>query len=46
MNILVKYPSRERPHRFLDVLKGWVEKADDLNRIQFLFSFDTDDAKM
>ena len=46
MNILVKYPSRERPHRFLDVLKGWVEKADDLSRIQFLFSFDTDDAKM
>ena len=44
--ILVKYPSRERPERFLLVLKEWVRLADDLSRIHFLFSFDADDESM
>lgn len=44
--ILVKFPSRSRPARFLEVLKEWVRLADDLSQVHFLFSFDMDDDTM
>lgn len=44
--ILVKFPSRSRPERFLEVLTGWVRNASDLNDLHFLFSFDHDDPTM
>lgn len=46
MRILVKFPSRERPARFRQVLQQWISKADDLSRISWLFSFDLNDATM
>lgn len=44
--ILVKYPSRSRPERFLQVLKEWVRLADDTSGLHFVFSFDADDDSM
>ena len=44
--LLVKFPSRSRPTRFLEVLREWVRMADDLPNIHWLFSFDQDDASM
>lgn len=41
--ILVKFPTRERPQRFEAVLADWVNKADNLDGIHFLFSLDHDD---
>lgn len=43
MKILCKFPTRERPTRFKDVLSAWVNMADDPNGIVWLFSFDNDD---
>jgi hypothetical protein len=44
--ILVKFPSRERPQRFLEVLQGFVDKCADRDNVQWLFSFDQDDRSM
>lgn len=44
--LLVKFPSRSRPERFLQVLKEWVRQADDLPGIHWLFTFDRDDKSM
>lgn len=46
MRILVKYPSRDRADQFLRVLKKYVEMADDMDNILWLFSFDDDDTSM
>jgi hypothetical protein len=46
MKILVKYPSRSRPKRFFEVLMTWISNADDISRLHFLFSFDSDDTTM
>lgn len=44
--ILVKFPSRSRPSRFLEVLKEWIRLCDDPSKVHFLFSFDMDDQSM
>lgn len=44
--ILCKFPSRSRPDRFLEVLRGWVSKAEQPSGIHWLFSFDRDDGTM
>lgn len=46
MKILVKFPSRERPDRFLRTLREYIRLADDPSRIIWLFSFDGDDEGM
>jgi hypothetical protein len=43
MNILIKFPSRERPKKLLECVRRYISLADDINRIKFLFSFDEDD---
>lgn len=44
--ILVKYPSRQRPTQFLRTLKGYISKANDNRRIEYLISIDEDDESM
>lgn len=46
MKILVKFPTRGRPDKFLSVLQGWVDKCDDLSRVHWLISVDADDTTM
>ncbi len=46
MKILAKYPTRSRPHRFLQTLKEWIEAADDPKNVTFLVSYDHDDDTM
>lgn len=44
--ILVKFPSRERPLKFIQTLREWVILAENITDIHFLFSFDKDDDSM
>ena len=44
--ILVKFPTRNRPAIFLERLRGYVEKAADLDNILFLITYDSDDQTM
>lgn len=46
MNILVKYPTRQRPELFLKVLSEYVNKAKDNSKIIYLISYDDDDETM
>lgn len=46
MKILVKFPTRSRPHKFLQVLSQLIETASDTNEIDVLMTFDNDDATM
>lgn len=46
MKILVKYPTRSRPELFLKTLKEYVDNESGANQIQYLISYDSDDAKM
>jgi hypothetical protein len=43
MFILVKLPSRGRPEKLLHTLKLYIEKADDLSRMFFMITLDSDD---
>ena len=43
MNILIKFPSRLRPNQFKDTLMKHVTMADDLSRLYFLVSLDSND---
>lgn len=45
MKILVKFPTRERPGRFYETLKGYIEKAIDLDNIQFQVTYDDNDPR-
>lgn len=42
-NILVKFPTRERPHRFLQVLTKYMTSAHDNEHITYLITCDNDD---
>ncbi len=44
--ILIKYPTRQRPEQFLKTLKGYIDKANDNSRIEYLISIDEDDLSM
>ena len=46
MKILAKFPTRSRPQRFLQTLKGWIENAAKPKDVTFLVSYDHDDASM
>lgn len=46
MRILLKYPTRGRPHQFLSTLKGWLSMAADPSRLSVLVSYDEDDETM
>ena len=44
--ILVKFPIRSRPQKFLDALNNMQDTADDLTNIHFLVTIDDDDDSM
>ena len=46
MKLLIKFPTRNRPEKFFQVLSLYAQKAKDLNNIAFLISCDTDDLTM
>lgn len=46
MNILVKFPTRGRPTRFIETLDLYYAKAEDLSKLKFLVSCDLDDESM
>jgi len=46
MNILVKYPTRQRPDLFLKTISKYIELANDNSRILYLVSYDQDDITM
>lgn len=46
MRILLKFPTRGRPARFLQTLKEWLDAAADPSRLAILVSYDADDATM
>lgn len=46
MKILVKFPTRSRPAKFLQTLQGYIDKAADLSNVTFLVTYDDDDATM
>jgi hypothetical protein len=46
MNILVKFPTRERPDKFFSVLDVYIKQSKLLSKIGFLISMDTDDYSM
>lgn len=46
MKILVKFPTKSRPHQFLKVLSLLVEKSTDKDNIRYLISYDKDDITM
>jgi hypothetical protein len=46
MNILIKFPTRNRPDRFFETLDLYYNMADDITKIRFLVSLDVDDLTM
>tara|TARA_R110000868_G_scaffold135610_1_gene348184 strand:- start:592 stop:1251 length:660 start_codon:yes stop_codon:yes gene_type:complete len=46
MNLLIKYPTRKRPDKFLSTLKLTYDMAADKKNIHFLISYDMDDKTM
>lgn len=46
MKILLKFPTRNRPHKFLSVLKKYLKKASNPKNISILVSCDSDDESM
>lgn len=44
--ILIKFPTRERPDKFFQVLSLYYKKAKDVSNIEFLISCDSDDSTM
>lgn len=45
-NILVKFPSRSRPQKFLSTIKGYIANANNIDNIEFIISIDDDDSSM
>lgn len=45
-NILIKYPTRSRPEKFLQTLKKLNSFSADLSNVHLLVSYDTDDTTM
>lgn len=46
MKLLVNYPSRSRPHKFMTTLKGYVDTSSKLHEIHYLIKIDSDDISM
>lgn len=46
MKILLKYPTRSRPHIFFDTLNEYLSMADDRSNIEVVVSIDSDDGSM
>lgn len=44
--ILIKFPTRSRPKKFLQTLEKYISMADDIKNIFFLVSIDEDDLSM
>jgi hypothetical protein len=44
--LLIKFPTRNRPQKFLEVLTKYVQMATDKANIQFIVSYDMDDYTM
>src|SRR5271170_1238763 len=46
MNILVKWPTRQRPDLFLRTLRSWRRSSSGLHRVRYVISLDADDPYM
>lgn len=46
MNILVKFPTRSRPERFLQMLSMYVDSCENKDMVDYLVSIDADDVTM
>lgn len=46
MNILVKFPTRSRPEKFINTLNKYYETCKDLSKIYFVVTCDNDDLTM
>lgn len=46
LKILVKFPTRQRPDKFLTTLKGYIDNAADNDNIIYLISIDSNDNTM
>lgn len=46
MKILIKFPTRNRKDKFFDVLQKYYDFADDISKIEFLITLDSDDQSM
>jgi hypothetical protein len=46
LNLLIKFPTRERPEKFMQVLAKYVDMLDDKENYQIIVSCDTDDISM
>ena len=46
MKLLIKFPTRERPNKFFNVLKQYYDLMDDKSNYQFVISCDSDDKTM
>ncbi len=46
MKILIKFPTKGRPHKFLNTLKKYYDFCDDPKNIKFLITIDSDDSEM
>jgi len=46
MKILVKFPTRSRPDKFLSTLKGYIDNTYDESNIDYLITLDSDDPSM
>ena len=46
MKILVKFPTRSRPIKFIEVLKSYIELSSNPSKINYLVTYDNDDVTM
>jgi hypothetical protein len=46
MQLVVKFPTRSRPEKFLETLKTYISLADDISNILFIISCDKNDETM
>lgn len=46
MKILIKFPTRQRPDKFFNVLDKYIEMSEDISNVGFLISADSDDITM
>ena len=46
MKLLIKFPTRNRPEKFFDVLDRYYSMIDDLDNTEFCITIDDDDLTM
>lgn len=46
MKILVKFPTRSRPKKFLEVLKGYIDNTIEKSSVDYIITLDSDDETM